>query len=656
MPSKRGTSGRFAVAHWRSLGAAAGADGLVVLVGALVTLGWLFGVGGLKSLFPGLPEMKANTAVCFILLGASVRLLRRAAPRPALDLAALAAAGTVLAAGVLSFGEDAFGWSLGLDELLFHDGNPVPGTAPGRMAANTAVAFVLAGTAILLRLARRQAATVEFLGVLVGAIGLFALVGYLYGVRLLQSGFVRHLAPMALSSACALVLLAWAILAAGSRGRLMTLASSRGPGGVLIRRFVVPSVALALFLGWLRLEATKHAAASPDTASALYVLVTALAAAALILFVARTLERVDSQRRLALRRSVEALRSSEASERKFRGLVEASPDAIVITDAEGRILLVNRLTEQLLGYRRDELIGEAVEVLVPAEARRAHHATRTEYSATANPEARVMGGNLELSARHKDGSVIPVEIGLAPVQEDGNLVMIATLRDITQRKQAAAEIAAAHEQRRQLLAKLIRAQEEERRRIAADVHDDPVQVLTALTLHLEMVQRKSGDPDLLDDAVTTSRSVLERLRHLIFEVHPPALDRDGLIPTLDAHLTKMQDESGIVFELRHGLSEEPPTDTRAVVYRIAQEALANAAKHARAQTVAVTVETVPGGVQARVADDGRGFRFDPATPPPPGHLGLVTMRERAELAGGWCRIDTDEGGPTIVEFFVPNLD
>jgi PAS domain S-box-containing protein len=121
-------------------------------------------------------------------------------------------------------------------------------------------------------------------------------------------------------------------------------------------------------------------------------------------------------------------------EEKFRLAVEASPSAIVMADSQGRIVLVNARTEALFGYSREELIGQAVEILVPDRFRRNHPGDRAHFAAA--PEARSMGGGRDLYARRKDGSEVLVEIGLNPIRTPEGLLILTSILDISARKQA----------------------------------------------------------------------------------------------------------------------------------------------------------------------------------------------------------------------------
>ena len=218
------------------------------------------------------------------------------------------------------------------------------------------------------------------------------------------------------------------------------------------------------------------------------------------------------------------------------------------------------------------------------------------------------------------------------------------------------ELSRLDDQRRVLLSHLVRAQEEERHRVAADLHDDVVQLMAAVNLRLEVLRGRAG-PELDDNVDAVQQLIMQsikRLRELLFELHPPALEH-GLVPALRAQLDQLSESTGIAAELTDGAAHEPDPGARTVLFRIAQEALLNVRKHSAASRVRVRVRTVGGGTQVSVSDNGRGLPPGFGSSPPPGHLGLTVMDERARLAGGWWRISRAAGGGTAVDFWVPGL-
>ena len=251
--------------------------------------------------------------------------------------------------------------------------------------------------------------------------------------------------------------------------------------------------------------------------------------------------------------------------------------------------------------------------------------------------------------------VDPVLIALAFVV----VLLLLTLQLVAllESRSWARELTRVDDQRRSLLTHLVKAQEEERHRIAADLHDDVVQVMTAINLRLEVLRRRGGpDGDGNVEALQqlTSQSI-RRLRELLFELHPPALEQYGLAAALRAQLDQFTESTGVAAHLGTEITQEPETNARTVLFRIAQEALQNVRKHAEAGRVVVELRTVSGGTQVRLRDDGRGLPPGFSSAPPPGHLGLTVMDERARLAGGWWRIARADGGGTAVEFWVPGL-
>jgi signal transduction histidine kinase len=240
----------------------------------------------------------------------------------------------------------------------------------------------------------------------------------------------------------------------------------------------------------------------------------------------------------------------------------------------------------------------------------------------------------------------PVPRGPGELTDVANALNAAAL-DIERREEAQAR----------LLAELVAAEEETRRRIAADIHDDTAQAVAAAGLRMDALAAATKDP-AEREAVLKARSALveanRRLRRLLFELRPPALDEAGLGAALELFLTDSFAHDGFDWQVENRLEDEPAPEARAILYRVALEALTNVRKHADASKVEVLLERRGVGVVLRVRDDGAGFDLpEPDAPAEPGHIGLVSMRERAEAAGGRFAMTSSPGRGTTVEFWMP---
>lgn len=204
----------------------------------------------------------------------------------------------------------------------------------------------------------------------------------------------------------------------------------------------------------------------------------------------------------------------------------------------------------------------------------------------------------------------------------------------------------------QLGAKIITAQEEERRRIARDLHDGPVQTLAGISLRTELCQRLLDlDPTRLGgELIQLERMVKEStsdLRKIIFNLRPFALDDLGLVPALWKMFERLRQDDGFQVEfVIHGDERRFDGTREVAIYRIIQEALNNAHKHAEVNNAVVKMEFLNKGLRIQIKDQGCGFNQEHI--PEDGH-GLITMRERAELIGGKLSIYSKARTGTIVE-------
>jgi signal transduction histidine kinase len=233
-----------------------------------------------------------------------------------------------------------------------------------------------------------------------------------------------------------------------------------------------------------------------------------------------------------------------------------------------------------------------------------------------------------------------------------------TLRLLNQRLlEKMGELDEANVDRSRLLTDVVRAHEAERTRIASDIHDDSIQVMSAAALRLEMLGDdlvESGYGDAIGEVAEKARQAVGRLRRLIFDLSPRGLESGGLGPVIRAYLREVCTEAGLQWNVEDRLRRHLPDEVEAVLYRIAQEAIRNAEKHAKARNVSVTLSRRDGGSLLRIADDGMGFSAGGHGEHRPGHVGLPSMRERAAVVGGSLRLETAPGEGCVIEVWVPD--
>jgi PAS domain S-box-containing protein len=346
----------------------------------------------------------------------------------------------------------------------------------------------------------------------------------------------------------------------------------------------------------------------------------------------------------------------------FSALVEGMDLAIALLTLDGDVQLWSPAAEAMTGWRAQDVVGRPLPWVPEGQGGELSRAIeRVRLGETIRGQS--------IDRVRKDGRALPLRLWAVPVRDpDGTIThILAIAEDLTasrrvHEKELSAmlhELQVGNEERRRLLGRLIHVQEEARRRIAADIHDDTIQKIVAAGMRVEMLKRTH--PELADEGQLatlgeTISAAVVRLRHLVFELRPAILDTSGLAAAIRWYI---EEHEGIGLDAEHRvvskLTKEPEEDLRIVLFRVAQEALSNARKHADASSIAVFLDEREGGVYLRVSDDGVGFDPSALGSPEPGHLGLVEARERVELAEGRWNVSSTPGAGTTVEAWVPSL-
>jgi PAS domain S-box-containing protein len=337
---------------------------------------------------------------------------------------------------------------------------------------------------------------------------------------------------------------------------------------------------------------------------------------------------------------------------EFRQFFESSANAMIIVDGAERIWQANHRAACLFGHEPGQLDGRFIGDLFPDQD--------LNRPPGGPGEAGQAAWRIELVASRSDFSQFAADVSIVPLHTRHGPATVMTITDMTEAQRARFLLERGLNllesegmDRQALIGRLIQVQEEERARIAADIHDDAIQLISAASLRLQQLRlrlRNQGELSILDSAEDALRLSLTRLRQLVFNLRP-GLERTAA-GAIRAELERLSSDTGIGYRLEDGLTEPAPVTPSLLIYRIAREALANVRKHALAHTVLVELLNVDDGCLVTIVDDGVGY--DPAeVETRHGHLGLVLMREQAQLAGGWCRIESAPEAGTTVEFWIP---
>lgn len=346
----------------------------------------------------------------------------------------------------------------------------------------------------------------------------------------------------------------------------------------------------------------------------------------------------------ALQRALQDLLDQK---RRLRSIVETAVDAVVIIDEFGMVESFNPAGEKMFGYRADEVIGQNVKLLMPEPFAAEHTSYLQRYLRTG--AAKIIGIGREVQARRKDGSLFPADLAVSEFH-DGKPLFTGILRDISDRKRMESEV--------------LQIAESEQRRIGQELHDDTQQQLAGLTMIARhatdaltpFLDREPGLADVqakFDRVVQGLRATNQSLRTLARGLVPMQVEAHGLVDALRQLADQIAEQHGIAcqlvaddgFDLNHA-------DYSTHLYRIAQEAVTNALKHATASAITIRLKDEGHTATLEVEDDGSGIGDTKSTV----GRGLQIMAYRAGLCGAVLTVRRGEHGGTLVNCSLPRLN
>jgi PAS domain S-box-containing protein len=368
------------------------------------------------------------------------------------------------------------------------------------------------------------------------------------------------------------------------------------------------------------------------------------------------------------------------SQRRFAHLIESAMDGIIVVDAALRVVIFNPAAERMFGRRADEAIGKSIDQFIPSSFQEANlkHIEKFGIKGSPNP----MGPIGALRGIRANGDEFPIEASISQIKDEDRKLAILILRDITERKENEAklkawqhelesrvegrtiELSLAHkqlqaqvEERKRLEAEIARVIEREQLRLGQELHDGLGQQLTGIGYMMSAMQdklREASAPEVVDAEKMERRlrESVEQVRNLAKGFYPIELERHGLLSALKEVAQNTEQSFGVRCVLQSdGSSYKAQKGPAAIqLFRIAQEAIHNAVKHAKAKSIVIRLARVNSSITVTVKDDGIGLPQDlnQAT-----GMGLRIMQHRANMLGGKVDFRNGDTGGAIISCSIP---
>jgi PAS domain S-box-containing protein len=349
------------------------------------------------------------------------------------------------------------------------------------------------------------------------------------------------------------------------------------------------------------------------------------------------------------------------SEERYRSVIETAGSIILVLSPDGRILEWNHEAESVYGWRRQEVIGrDCVELCLPADTQ----GLLRDHLEQVLAGKEIRGIETAVSTRNRRRRILCWNLSRLEGSQGEATGIIAVAQDITERKRTEEQLHSTLNQVRTLSGRVEVVREEERARIARELHDELGVGLTCLKIDLSRVEslmRGSGavNHSMIDEKIRSMTHFIDTqiaaIHRIVTELRPPVLDDLGLLAALEWQAQDFEQRTGVRCRFAATHPDLPlDSDRASMIFRICQEALTNVARHAQATEVDVSLEVRDGTLLLHVRDNGRGVPDDKLFAPQ--SLGLLGMRERADLFGGHVAIVGQSEIGTTVTMAIPYGD
>jgi PAS domain S-box-containing protein len=344
------------------------------------------------------------------------------------------------------------------------------------------------------------------------------------------------------------------------------------------------------------------------------------------------------------------------SDARLQGIFETASDAILTVDESQTIVMANTAAARMLRCPLDELTGAPLARFIP-ERYRANHGRDVHEFGAGEVSARRMGHQREVMALRADGEEFPIEAAISYLSVGGQRLYTVIHRDISERRQAQADLESSHVDLKRLVTALDHIQERERKRIARELHDDLQQTLAAIKIDAgeigsQLDSAPARIPPLVARIDTLAAAAIASTRRIINDLRPQMLEELGLVASLEALATQFAQRIGVACEVEAvgwaAVDGALRSDVATCLYRVAQESLNNVAQHAQASRVSVRLTSLAdGGLRLCLRDDGQGMGAGDRRKAR--SFGLLGMNERVHAVGGVLRIESRPGAGTVID-------
>lgn len=323
--------------------------------------------------------------------------------------------------------------------------------------------------------------------------------------------------------------------------------------------------------------------------------------------------------------------AARETEQRIHAILDGAADAIITISTDGLIESANRASERLFGYAISDLVGRNVRELMPEPHSSEHSGYLQRYLRTGR--AKIIGIGREVVGRHRNGTLFPLHLSVSEVRLEGRSIFTGILHDLSNRRELEREV--------------LEANMNEQRRIGQDLHDGLCQDLLGIAFNADHVatQLHADNAEALVRGIAASvREATSVARHLSHNLYPIHIREGGLATALGA----LAEKTSASFHVQCSFRETPNSDALSEViathlYRIAQEAIANAIRHGKAKLIEIDLERSVERIALTIRDNGEGFQKSGAEEQVTSGIGLQTMRYRAHLMGGDLDVRSSDG-------------